>query len=237
MGRGPSIEGRKNVADAQKAKVFTKLIREISLAAKQGGADPAANSRLRLAIVRAMDANMTRDRVEAAIKRASGEGADASTEVRYEGYAPGGIAVLVDCVTDNTTRTVADVRHAFSKAGGHLGTSGSVAFQFAQVGQMWFELGQGESEDRILEVALEAGADDVQASDGWCEVLTTPAAFEQVKKALADAGLSPQQARITMRPANTVSVGGDAGAEVRKLLEKLEELDDVQDVFHNAELT
>jgi YebC/PmpR family DNA-binding regulatory protein len=236
MGRGPSIEGRKGVADAQKAKVFTKLIREISLAAKQGGPDPAANSRLRLAVVRAMDANMTRDRVEAAIKRASGEGADASTEVRYEGYAPGGVAVLVDCVTDNPTRTVADVRHAFSKAGGSMGTSGSVAFQFAQVGQLWFELKDSTQEDRILELALEAGADDVQGSEGWCEVLTAPAAFEQVRKTLADAGFAADQARVTMRPANTVPVAAEAAADIRKLLEKLEELDDVQDVFHNAEL-
>jgi YebC/PmpR family DNA-binding regulatory protein len=237
MGRGPSIEGRKNAADAQKAKVFTKLVREITLAVKQGGPDPAGNSRLRLAVDRALTANMTRDKVESAIKRASGEGADASTEVRYEGYAPGGVAVLVDCVTDNPTRTVADVRHAFSKAGGNLGTSGSVAFQFAQLGQMWFELRDGLSEDRVLEAALEAGADDVQTGDGWCEVLTAPAAFEQVKKALADAGLVPEQARITMRPANTVAVSGEAGAEVRKLLDRLEDLDDVQDVFHNAELT
>ncbi len=236
MGRGPSIEGRKGVADAQKAKIFTKLIREISLAAKQGGADPAANSRLRLAVVRAMDANMTRDRVEAAIKRASGEGADASTEVRYEGYAPGGIAVLVDCVTDNPTRTVADVRHAFSKAGGSMGTSGSVAFQFAQVGQLWFELKDPAQEDRILELALDAGADDVQGSEGWCEVLTSPASFEQVRKALSDAGFTADQARVTMRPANTVQVAAGAAADIRKLIDKLEELDDVQDVFHNAEL-
>ncbi|TDU31973.1 YebC/PmpR family DNA-binding regulatory protein [Panacagrimonas perspica] len=236
MGRGPSIEGRKGVADAQKAKVFTKLIREISLAAKQGGPDPAANSRLRLAVVRAMDANMTRDRVEAAIKRASGEGADASTEVRYEGYAPGGVAVLVDCVTDNPTRTVADVRHAFSKAGGSMGTSGSVAFQFAQVGQLWFELKDSAQEDRILELALDAGADDVQGSEGWCEVLTAPGSFEQVRKALADAGFAADQARVTMRPANIVPVAAEAAADIRKLLEKLEELDDVQDVFHNAEL-
>ena len=163
MGRGPSIEGRKNAADAQKAKVFTKLVREITLAVKQGGTDPAGNSRLRLAVDRALDANMTRDKVEAAIKRAGGAGADASTEIRYEGYAPGGVALLVDCVTDNPTRTVADVRHAFSKCGGNLGTSGSVAFQFAEVGQLWFETGDdGAAEDRILEVALEAGAEDVQ---------------------------------------------------------------------------
>ena len=236
MGRGPSIEGRKGVADAQKAKVFTKLIREISLAAKQGGTDPASNSRLRLAVVRALDANMTRDRIDAAIRRAAGEGADASTEVRYEGYAPGGVAVLVDCVTDNPTRTVADVRHAFSKAGGSMGTSGSVAFQFAQVGQLWFELKDAAQEDRILEVALEAGADDVQGSEGWCEVLTAPTAFEQVRKALTDAGFTAEQARVTWRPANPVPVAAEAAADIRKLLEKLEELDDVQDVFHNAEL-
>ena len=236
MGRGPSIEGRKGLADAQKAKVFTKLIREISLAAKQGGIDPAVNSRLRLAVVHALDANMTRDRIDAAIRRAGGEGADASIEVRYEGYAPGGVAVLVDCVTDNPTRTVADVRHAFSKASGSMGTSGSVAFQFAQVGQMWFELKDAAQEDRILEIALEAGADDVQGSEGWCEVLSTPASFEQVKKALNDAGFKAEQARVTMRPANTVPVAADAAVDIRKLLEKLEELDDVQDVFHNAEL-
>jgi YebC/PmpR family DNA-binding regulatory protein len=237
MGRGPSIEGRKNAADAQKAKVFTKLVREITLAVKQGGTDPGGNSRLRLAMDRALDANMTRDKIETAIKRAGGEGADAATEVRYEGYAPGGVAVLVDCVTDNPTRTVADVRHAFSKNGGNMGTSGSVAFQFAQQGQLWIELkGGSDEEDRILEVALDAGADDVQSADGWCEVLTTPAAFEQVKKALGDARIETQQARITMRPANRIAVAGDAAAEVRKLLDRLEELDDVQDVFHNAEL-
>ena len=132
---------------------------------------------------------------------------------------------------------MADVRHAFSKAGGNLGTSGSVAFQFAQVGQLWYELQDPAAEDRILEVALDAGADDVQGGDGWCEVLTTPAAFEQVKKAITDAGFTAQQARVTMRPSNPVAVAGDAAADIRKLLEKLEELDDVQDVFHNAELT
>lgn len=237
MGRGPSIEGRKNAADAQKAKIFTKLVREITIAVKQGGPEPAGNSRLRMAIDRALTANMTRDRVEAAVKRASGEGADASHEVRYEGYGPGGIAILVDCVTDNTTRTVADVRHAFSKGGGHMGTSGSVAFQFAQVGQIWFDVSQDASlEDKVLEAALEAGADDVQTDGGWTEVLTTPAAFEAVKKALTDAGLAPAQARVTMRPANRVAVTGEAADALKKLLEKLEELDDVQDVFHNAEI-
>jgi len=140
MGRGPSIEGRKNAVDAVKAKLFTKLIREIGLAVRAAGADPAGNPRLRLAMSRALDVNMTKDRIEAAIKRASGEGAEAPQEVRYEGYGPGGIAVLVDCVTDNPTRTVAEVRHAFSKNGGNMGTSGSVAFQFSEVGQLWFDL-------------------------------------------------------------------------------------------------
>jgi YebC/PmpR family DNA-binding regulatory protein len=237
MGRGPSIEGRKNAADAQKAKVFTKLVREITLAVKQGGPDPAGNSRLRLAIDRALTANMTRDRIEAAVKRSAGAGADASSEVRYEGYGPGGVAILVDCVTDNTTRTVADVRHAFSKGGGHMANAGSVAFQFAQIGQIWLDVsGDASLEDKVLEAALEAGADDVQAEGGWAEVLATPAAFEAVKKALTDAGLVPAEARVTWRPANRVAVAGEAADTLRKLIEKLEELDDVQDVFHNAEI-
>lgn len=238
MGRGPSIEGRKNAADAQRAKIFTKLVREITLSVKQGGGDPAGNSRLRLAVDRALDANMTREKVDAAIKRASGEGADASTETRYEGYGPGGVALLIDCVTDNPTRTVADVRHALSKHGGNLGTSGSVAFQFALRGQLWYALvDRPDLEDRVLEVALEAGADDVQSADGWCEVLTEPAEFEAVKKALTDAELQAEEARIGMRPDNTITVSGEVGSEVQKLIDRLEELDDVQDVFHNAEWT
>ncbi|MGQ0503289.1 MAG: YebC/PmpR family DNA-binding transcriptional regulator [Panacagrimonas sp.] len=238
MGRGPSIAGRKDAADAQKAKIFTKLIREITMAARHGGGDPAGNSRLRMAIDRAIGANMTKDTVERAVKRGSGElGAEAMHEVRYEGYAAGGVALIIDCMTDNATRTVADVRHALSKNSGHMGTSGSVAFQFAQVGQIWVDLGSdAKLEDRVLEVALEAGADDVQSDGGWCEVLTAPAQFEAVKKALADAGIHAEQARVTMRPANRVAVGGDAAAEVQKLLDWLDDLDDVQDVFHNADL-
>lgn len=238
MGRGPSIAGRKDAADAQKAKIFTKLIREITMAARHGGGDPAGNSRLRMAVDRAISANMTRDTVERAVKRGSGElGAEAMHEVRYEGYAPGGVALIIDCMTDNPTRTVAEVRHALSKNNGHMGTSGSVAFQFAQVGQLWFDLGSDPSlEDRILEIGLEAGADDVQSDAGWCEVLTAPANFEAVKKALVDAGLKPDQARVTLRPANRVAVAGDAAVDVQKLLDRLDELDDVQDVFHNADL-
>lgn len=238
MGRGPSIAGRKDAADAQKAKIFTKLIREITMAARHGGGDPAGNSRLRMAIDRAIGANMTKDTVERAVKRGSGElGAEAMHEVRYEGYAAGGVALIIDCMTDNATRTVADVRHALSKNSGHMGTSGSVAFQFAQVGQIWVDLGSdAKLEDRVLEVALEAGADDVQSDSGWCEVLTAPAQFEAVKKALAGAGIHAEQARVTMRPANRVAVVGDAAAEVQKLLDWLDDLDDVQDVFHNADL-
>jgi len=237
MGRGPSIEGRKNAADAQKAKVFTKLIREIALAVRAAGPDPAGNPRLRLAVSRALDVNMTKDRIEAAIKRASGEGAEAAQEVRYEGYGPGGIAILVDCVTDNPTRTVADVRHAFSKHGGNMGTSGSVAFQFAEVGQLWFDISTDAAlEEKIIGAALDAGADDVQADAGWCEVLTSPEAFESVKKTLTAAGLEPAQSRVLFRPSNRVAVAGDIAEALQKLLDKMEELDDVQEVYHNADL-
>jgi YebC/PmpR family DNA-binding regulatory protein len=237
MGRGPSIEGRKNAVDAVKAKLFTKLIREIGLSVRAAGADPAGNPRLRLAMSRALDVNMTKDRIEAAIKRASGEGAEAPQEVRYEGYGPGGIAVLVDCVTDNPTRTVAEVRHAFSKNGGNMGTSGSVAFQFAEVGQLWFDLSNDASlEEKIMEAALEAGADDVQADAGWCEVLTSPESFEAVKAALIAAGLTPAQSRVLQRPSNRVAVEGEAAESLMKLLERMEELDDVQEVYHNADL-
>lgn len=237
MGRGPSIAGRKGVADAQKAKVFTKLIREITVAARQGS-DPAGNSRLRMAIDRAITANMTRDTVERAVKRGTGElGAADVHEIRYEGYAPGGVALIIDCMTDNPTRTVADVRHALSKNGSHMGTSGSVAFQFVATGQLWFDVSADPKlEDRLLEAALEAGADDVQTDSGWCEVLTQPGTFEAVKKALTAAGLVPAQARVTMRPANRVVVTGEAAETLDKLVHWLDELDDVQDVFHNAVL-
>lgn len=237
MGRGPSIEGRKNAADAQRAKVFTKLIREISLAVKQGGADASGNARLRLAIDRALDANMTKDRIDAAIKRSSGEGADASQEVRYEGYGPGGTAVIVDCVTDNPNRTVADVRHAFSKHGGNMGTSGSVAFQFAETGELWFKSNADAAlEEKLFERALEAGADDVVSDEGYTEVLTAPAAFETVKRSLAEAGFEAIQADVVLRPANRVAVDAEQAADLVKMLHRLEDLDDVQNVVHNADL-
>lgn len=236
MGRGPSIAGRKAVEDAKRGQVFTKLIREISMAARAGGVDPAGNPRLRIAIDKALDANMTKDTVERALKRAAGEGADATQEIRYEGYGVGGVAVMVDAMTDNPTRTIADVRHAFSKNGGNVGTSGSVAFQFSEVGELIFELDATVTEDRLMEVALDAGADDVVSEDGYCDVITPPTAFEAVKKALEAAGMKPLQAEVTMRPANRVAVVGEAAEQLQKMLDALEALDDVQDVYHNAAL-
>jgi YebC/PmpR family DNA-binding regulatory protein len=238
MGRGPSIEHRKNAEDAKKAKVFTKFIREITMAARSGGGDPAGNPRLRTAMDKALHANMTRDTIERAIKRGTGElGGAAVEEVRYEGYGPGGVAILVDCMTDNSTRTVAEVRHAFSKQGGNLGTSGSVAFQFSETGEIIFDIrGKPELEEKILEVALDAGADDVQAADGFVDVLTSPASFEAVKAKLEAAGLKPIEAEVVMRPANRVAVEGEAAQDLQKLLDWLEELDDVQEVYHNGDL-
>ena len=179
---------------------------------------------------------MTKDTVERALKRASGEGADATQEIRYEGYGVGGVAVMVDAMTDNPTRTIADVRHAFSKNGGNVGTSGSVAFQFSEVGELIFELDATVTEDRLMELALDAGADDVVSEDGYCDVITPPAAFEAVKKALEAAGMKPLQAEVTMRPANRVAVVGEAAEQLQKMLDALEALDDVQDVYHNAAL-
>ena len=236
MGRGPSIAGRKGVEDAKRGAVFTKLIREITVAARTGGVDPVGNARLRLAIDKAHDVSMPKDTIDRALKRASGEGADATQEIRYEGYGPGGVAVMVDCMTDNPTRTVAEVRHAFVKNGGNMGTSGSVAFQFAEVGELIFELGGAATEDRIMEVALDAGAEDVATDDGYCDVVTPPTAFEAVKKALEAAGLKPLQAEVTMRPANRVAVEGDIAEQLQKMIDMLEGLDDSQAVYHNADL-
>ena len=238
MGRGPSIEGRKNAEDAKKAKVFTKFIREITMAARAGGGDPAGNPRLRTAIDKALHANMTKDTIERAIKRGTGEaGGAAVEEIRYEGYGPGGVAILVDCMTDNATRTVAEVRHAFTKHGGNLGTSGSVAFQFTETGEIIFDIrSQPELEEKIMELALDAGADDVQTEDGFTDVLTTPASFEAVKNKLEGAGLKAIEADVVMRPSNRVAVEGEAAETLKELLDWLEELDDVQDVHHNADL-
>ena len=236
MGRGPSIEARKNASDAQRGKVFTKLIREIGVAARAGGGDPANNPRLRAAMDKALAANMSKDVMERAIKKATGEleGVEYE-EVRYEGYAPGGVAVIVDCLTDNRVRTVADVRHAFSRNGGNMGTEGSVAFMFKRLGVLSYE---GQDEEQVTEAAIEAGADDVTVypEDGAIDVLTSPEGFEAVKQAMQAAGLAPGYAEVTFRADNDIAVSGETAQQVRKLLAMLEDLDDVQNVYSNADL-
>ena len=236
MGRGPSIEARKNASDAQRGKVFTKLIREIGVAARAGGGDPANNPRLRAALDKALAANMSKDVMERAIKKATGEleGVEYE-EIRYEGYAPGGVAVIVDCLTDNRVRTVADVRHAFSRNGGNMGTEGSVAFMFKRLGVLSYE---GQDEEQVTEAAIEAGADDVTVypEDGAIDVLTSPEGFEAVKQAMQAAGLAPGYAEVTFRADNDIAVSGETAQQVRKLLAMLEDLDDVQNVYSNADL-
>ncbi len=237
MGRGPSIEARKNAEDARRGKIFTKIIREIGVAARAGGGDPAGNPRLRSAIDKGLSANMTKDVIERAIRKATGEleGVEYE-EIRYEGYAPGGVAVIVDCLTDNKVRTVADVRHAFGKFGGNLGTDGSVGFMFRKLGVLSYAPGAGE--DAITEAAIDAGADDVVVypDDASIDVLTAPDAFVAVKAAMEAAGLAPDLAEVTMRADNHVAVAGETGQQVAKLLAWLEDLDDVQAVYSNAEL-
>ena len=234
MGRGPSIEGRKNAEDARRGKIFTKLIREITVAARAGG-DPAGNARLRAGIDKALAANMSKDTIERAVKRGSGaEEADNMHELRYEGYGPAGVALIIDCLTDNQQRTVADVRHALNKHGGNLGTNGSVAFQFDRVGEIVLDAEAPGLEERIFELALEAGADDVQNAYGESTVLCAPEQFETVRQALLGAGLVPTQAGVVMRPQNRVVVSADVAETLRDLIDRLEDLDDVQQVFHNA---
>jgi YebC/PmpR family DNA-binding regulatory protein len=232
-----NIKHRKAAADAKKGKVFTRLIKEITVAAKLGGGDPNTNPRLRLAMDKAREANMTKDSVQNAVKRGSGQLDGVSyEEVRYEGYGTGGAAVMVDCLTDNRTRTVAEVRHAFTKNGGNLGSDGSVAYLFKHCGQ--FVFAPGTSEDKVMEAALEAGADDVLTDDdGAIEVLCAAPAFEAVKAALEAAGLKAEIAEVTMRAENTVQLGGEDAQRMQKLLDVIEDLDDTQDVFHNAELS
>ncbi|CEJ46638.1 YebC/PmpR family DNA-binding transcriptional regulator [Xanthomonas citri pv. bilvae] len=236
MGRGPSIEGRKNASDAKRGKMFTKIIREISVAARAGGGDPSNNPRLRTAMDKGLSSNMSKDVMERAIKKSTGEleGVEYE-EVRYEGYAPGGVAVIVDCLTDNRVRTVADVRHAFSKCGGNMGTEGSVAFMFKRLGVLSFAA--GIDEDTLTDAAIDAGADDVVVypEDGAIDVLTAPDAFAQVRDALVAAGLEPAHAEITFRADNDIAVDGDIAVQVRKLLDMLEDLDDVQDVYSNVD--
>ena len=229
-----NIQHRKNRQDEKRSKIFTRIIREITVAAKLGGADPSANPRLRLAMDKASDANMAKDKVANAIQKGVG-GADGANyeEIRYEGYGIGGAAIIVDCLTDNRTRTVAEVRHAFSKHGGNLGTDGSVAFLFRHCGQFLFA--PGTPEDKVMEIAIDAGADDVLTDDeGGIEVLCAPAGFAALKTALQAAGLKAETADIVMKPLTETLVQGDDAARMRKLLDALEGLDDVQEVYTNA---
>lgn len=231
-----NIQHRKGAQDAKRGRIFTKLIREITVSARMGGGDPATNPRLRHAIDKALDQNMTRDTIERAAKRGAGklEG-EHYEEVRYEGYGPGGAAVMVDCVTDNRVRTVAEVRHAFTKCGGNLGTDGSVAYLFTQRGILSYA--PGSDENSIMEAALEAGADDVVThDDGSIDVLTTPELFLAVKQAMSVAGLTPEQGEITLQPFTEAALDMDDGQLMLKLLDMLEDLDDVQNVYSNADI-
>jgi len=230
-----NIQHRKKAQDAKRGKLFTRLIREITVAAK-GGSDLAANPSLRTAVDKAKAQSVPKDAIERAIKRGAGEleGSDYE-EIRYEGYGPAGVALIVDCLTDNRNRTVAEVRHAFSKSGGNLGQDGSVAFMFSAVGVLVYP--PGSDEDAIMEAALEAGAEDVVTEeDGLIEVLTAPADYLKVKEAMIAAGHEPVDSELTMRAANSVELGVEDSEKVQRLIDTLEELDDVQEVYHNADL-
>ena len=231
-----NIQHRKGRQDEKRGKVWTRIIREITVAARAGGGDLGTNPRLRLAVERAKAANMPADRIKYNIDKASGtlEGVQYE-EIRYEGYGIGGAAILVDTMTDNKVRTVAEVRHAFAKFGGNMGSEGSVAFQFKHCGQLIFA--PGTNEDKVMEVALESGAEDVITDDdGAIEVLTAYPDFEAVKNALEAAGLKPEMADVTMRAENQIELTGDDAARMQKLLDALEDLDDVQEIYHNAEI-
>jgi len=229
-----NIQHRKGRQDAKRGKIFTRLIKEITVSARMGGGDPSSNPRLRLAMEKARENNMPKDTVENAIKRGCGqlEGVNYE-ELRYEGYGINGAAVMVDCMTDNKTRTVADVRHAFNKHGGNLGTDGSVAFLFKHCGQMIFA--PGTDENGLMEVGLDAGAEDIVTNDdGSIEVITAPNDFVNVKQKLEDAGYKPEFGEVVMKPENEVEFSGDDAAKMQKLLDALEDLDDVQEVYTTA---
>jgi len=232
-----NIQHRKGRQDEKRGKIWTRVIREITVAARQGGGDLALNPRLRLAVEKAKAANMPADTVKKNIDKATGNLEGVSyEEIRYEGYGIGGAAVIIDTMTDNRVRTVAEMRHVLSKHGGNLGTEGSVSFQFKHCGQIIFA--PGTSEDKVMEVALEAGADDVVTDDdGAIEVITAPASFEAVKAALDAAGLASEIAEVTMRAENTVALAGEDAARMQKLLDLIEDMDDTQAVFHNADLS
>ena len=229
-----NIKHKKAATDAKRGKIFTRLIKEITVAARLGGGDATCNPRLRLAADKAYEQNMPKDNVERAIKRGSGELEGVNyEEVRYEGYGIAGAAVMVDCMTDNRVRTVADVRHAFTKYGGNLGTDGSVAFLFKHCGQLLFA--PGTNEDKLMEAALEAGAEDVVSNDdGSIEVITAPYEFVTVRAALEQAGFKTEHAEVTMKPANEAELTGDDAVKMQKLLDALESIDDVQEVYTTA---
>ena len=231
-----NIQHRKKAQDAKRGKLFTKLLREVTIAARRGAPDPDANSRLRLAVDKALSGNVPKDTIERAIKKAAGD-ADAPNieEIRYEGYGPGGVAVLVECMTDNRNRTVAEVRNAFTKFGGNLGTDGSVAYLFTKVGEITFPA--GIDEDRVMEVAIEAGAEDVvNNDDGSLDVLSAADDFPPVRDALIEAALEPEHATVTMRPSANVSLDAQDAQRMLEMLEMLDELDDVQQVYSNADI-
>jgi YebC/PmpR family DNA-binding regulatory protein len=232
-----NIQHRKGAQDKKRGKLFTKLIREITVAAKMGGPDLEANPRLRLAVDKAKAQSMPKDNIERAIKRGAGEtDGDDFFEIRYEGYGPGGTAVMVDCLTDNRNRTVADVRHAFTKFGGNLGADGSVNYLFNKVGELQYP--SDADEDAVMEAAIEAGAEDVVVDDdGAIEVLTAPEDFEQVRDAMTEAGLEAENAQVTMRASTNAELGVKEASSMVKMLEVLEDLDDVQEVYSNADIS
>ncbi|MGH8153167.1 MAG: YebC/PmpR family DNA-binding transcriptional regulator [Rhodanobacteraceae bacterium] len=237
MGRGPTVAGRKNAQDARRGQIFTKLVREIMVAARIGGGDIDGNPRLRSAVDKAIAASMPKDNIDRAIKKATGElEGVVYEELHFEGYAAGGVAVLVQCVTDNRQRAISDVRHAFAKFGGNLGTDGSVAYLFKRIGVLSY--GDGADEEKITDAAIEAGADDVKMwpEDGQIDVIATPESFDAVRGAMENAGLKPDHAEVTMRAEADVPVAPGNVEAVQGLLARLDELDDVQAVFSNADL-
>ncbi len=231
-----NIQHRKKAVDAKRGKIFTRINRELTVAAREGGSDPDANPRLRLAMQKANAANMPKDTIERTVKKAAGELEGVSyEEIRYEGYAPGGVAIMVETLTDNRNRTVAEVRHAFSKHGGNLGTDGSVAYLFTKVGVLSYAPGTGE--ERVMEAALEAGADDIEtADDGSIEVLTSPEGHDEVLEKMTAAGLEPAESEITMRASTEVELDLETGSKVLAFLDVLEDLDDTQAVYSNADI-
>lgn len=231
-----NIKFRKGVQDAKRGKIFTKLIREITVAARMGGGDESTNPRLRDAVKKALNANMKRDTIDNAVKRGvGGLDGDAMVAMRYEGYGPGGIAVLVNCLSDNKNRTVSEVRHAFTKHGGNLGTDGSVSYLFANQGEILMAAGQ--SEDAVMEVAIDAGASDVSVDEGQVEIIVPVEAYHSVLNALQGAGLEIEQSHLTMRAQTMIAIDDDSAESLIKLIDMLEDLDDVQEVYSNAEFS